>query len=479
MEEFRKEEDSLGPVDVPREAYFGSFTARAKENFQFTGESTGRELIEALGSIKKAAARTNEALGNLEEEKAQAIRTAAEEVREGKFDEEFVLDPIQAGAGTPVHMNANEVIANRATEILGGEKGEYLVHPNDHVNMGQSSNNVVPTAVRLAALDLAEGTLREAESLREAFREKGEEFSDLLKVGRTHLQDAVPVTLGQEFKAYGELVGSGKRRIEQARKELLQVGLGGNAVGTGINTEKDFRERIVGALGEVVDRELIPARDPLAITQSMSVFAHFSGAMRALSTDLIKIADDLALLSSGPKAGLAEIELPEVEPGSSIMPGKVNPSVVEALKMICLQVLGNDETVSLAASEGDLELNVTAPLIARNIFSSLSLLKEGMKTLRRLCIEGIRANEDKLAKSFRESTATATALSPYIGYDRTAQAVDQALEEKKSVKRVVAEKGWMKESELDRILEGERLTTPSGVDRQLQKRVKARINEEG
>ncbi|MFB6294888.1 MAG: lyase family protein, partial [Candidatus Nanohaloarchaea archaeon] len=363
----RTEEDSLGTVEVPGDAYYGAFTQRAAENFDLTGDEADPALVHALGAVKESAARANRDLDLLDEETAEAVIQASQEVQEGEFDDEFVLDPVQAGAGTPVHMNANEVIANRATELLGGDLGEYRVHPNDDVNMGQSSNNVVPTATRLAALEHADTLLDELERLEEVFEVKADEFDDVVKVGRTHLQDAVPVTLGQEFAAYAQHCRSGRERVEPALDELRTVGLGGNAVGTGINTPPEFRERVVAELAEVTGRDLEPAEDAVATTQTMAPFAAAADALDTVTRDLVKMADDLMLLSSGPVAGIGEVKRPAVEEGSSIMPGKVNPSILEAFKMSCLQVQGNASVVRHAAEEGDLELNVHIPLIAYNL----------------------------------------------------------------------------------------------------------------
>ncbi|MDY6761905.1 MAG: aspartate ammonia-lyase [Candidatus Nanohaloarchaea archaeon] len=475
----RDEEDSLGTVEVPQDAYYGSFTQRARGNFDLTGEEVGTELVHALGAVKEAAARANRDLGLLDREKAEAVIEAAGEVQAGEFDDQFVLDPLQAGAGTPVHMNANEVIANRATELLGGEKGEYLVHPNDDVNMGQSSNNVVPTAIRLAALEHAGTLLDELEQLEDAFEDKADEFDDAVKVGRTHLQDAVPVTAGQEFAAYAEHCGSGRERIEESLDELRAVGLGGNAVGTGINTPPEFRDAVVAELADVTGRDLEPVDDAIAGTQTMTPFVPAADAVDSLSRDLVKMADDLMLLSSGPVAGLGEVERPEVEPGSSIMPGKVNPSVLEAFKMSCLQVQGNASVVRHAAEEGDLELNVNTPLIAYNLLGALRLFTNAARMVRERCINGIEANRERVADLFDGSTATATALSPYIGYDRTAQAVHTAVDEGRPVRDVVEEEGWMTGEELDAVLDPEQMTGPHGVDKDIQETVQARLGDDG
>ncbi len=463
----RQESDSLETVDVPVDAYYGAFTARAQDNFQITDDTVHPVFIRALGQIKKAAAIANYEIGNMDEETKDAIVQAADEMIDGDYTDAFVLDMIQAGAGTPVHMNANEVIANRATEILGGEKGEYTVDPHDDVNMGQSSNNVVPTATRLATINLAHRLLEQLELLAEAFDGKADEYDDTVKVGRTHLQDAVPITLGQEFAAYASMIRNGIVRIEDALDELHVVGIGGNAIGTGINTEEAFRDELVEHLSDVTEHNLAAADNPIAVTQSLAPFARFSGTLRTLVTDLNKIANDLVLMTSGPNAGLHEISLPEVEPGSSIMPGKVNPSIVEAFKMTCYDVLGKDQAISMAAKEGQLELNVMTPLIAKNLFEALDELANATTMLRENCVNGIEANADRINELFAGSTATATALSPYIGYDKTAEVVQKALDNGKSIRDIVVDDGLMDEADVEHVLDVDNLTQPGGLDAEL------------
>lgn len=473
----RIERDSLGEVEVPEDAYYGSFTVRAIENFDLSGEYPPRELIRTLGQIKYAAAQVNEDIGDLDRKKAESIKAAADEVASGDHDNQFPTDFIQAGAGTPLHMNANEVIANRATELLGGRKGQYLIHPNDHVNMGQSSNNVVPTAIRLVLLELSVSLSSELKRLGDTFKNKGDKFSNLLKVGRTHYQDAVPITLGQEFEAYATICRRAVDNISEKTKVLSVVGLGGNAVGTGINTAQDFRERLVKELVTVTGADLTPAEDPIALTQSMRPFQEFSGSLRETASDLLKVTNDLMFLSSGPVAGINEINLPEVEPGSSIMPGKVNPSIVEAVKMSLIQVLGCDHTVSLATREGHLELNTMAPLIGKNLISAVQLFSKAMKTFREKCIEGIQANKEAIEKSLDKSTAVATALSPYLGYDRVTELVKECLEKDNEIRELVLERGWFTKEELERVLAPERLTSPQKVDPQLREKVDRRLKD--
>ena len=473
----RIERDSLGEVEVPEGAYYGSFTVRAKENFNLSGAGVPNDLVKALGEIKVAAARVNREGGYLDNERAEAIVSAAKELVEGQFADQFPLDMVQAGAGTPIHMNVNEVIANRATELLGGKRGEYLVHPNDHVNMGQSSNNVIPTALRLVLIRLAGRLVSELTNLGEALLSKSSEFGGIVKVGRTHYQDAVPVTLGQEFSAYANLVEKIGKDLKNTTGKLGEVGLGGNAIGTGINTSPGFRESLVAELARVAGEDLKPAENNISMTQSMRPFLMLSGSMREAATELIKIVDDLTFMSSGPKAGVNEIDLPEVEPGSSIMPGKVNPSILEAVKMSLLQILGYDHTVSLASGEGHLELNVMTPIIGKNMIESLNLFRSAVKSLRQKCVEGITANKDVIARQFDESTAVATALSPYIGYDRVAKLVKMSLEEDRNFKELIRGRGWLTKDELDNLLAPERLTSPRGIDEQLKERVTKRLEK--
>lgn len=473
----RQESDSLGDLEVPDEAYYGSFTVRASENFDITNETVSMDLIRKVALVKKAAATINADNGDLEDEKADAIIEAAEEVIAGDHDGQFVLDPLQAGAGTPLHMNVNEVLANRATELLGGEKGEYRVHPNDDVNMGQSTNNVVPTALRLALLDLSDELLEAIDDLAETFRDRAGGHEDTVKVGRTHLQDAVPVTVGQEFGAWARTCEKGAERIERSRDELRELGIGGNAVGTGINTRPSFRQELVAELADLTDRELRATGDNVQLTQSMAPFSSFTGEIETFASDLLKVADDLQVLNSGPVAGIGELDLPEVEPGSSIMPGKVNPSIVEATRMTCLQAIGNHETVAAAAREGDLEMNVMAPVIGRNAIRMVTEMTNAVEMLAERCIADLEVDTGRIAELFEGSTAVATALSPYIGYDRTAEAVHAALEGDCSVQEIVADRGWMKDDELEQVLEPGRMTGPHGIDTELRETVQERLEE--
>lgn len=461
----RVEEDALGPVHVPQDAYYGSFTARAMANFQISGMKAPIPFRRALGWIKLAAAQANFSLGQLPEKQAKLIEQAAQEFIDGKFDAEFCMDVFQAGAGTPYNMNANEIIANRANELAGEPKGTYRpVHPNNHVNMAQSSNDVIPTATRLAVL-LGFLELKPAlNQVIEALEKKAEEFKTIIKVGRTHLEDAVPVTLGQEFRAYASALRNGLYTLEEAYQSLCVLGIGGTATGTGINTHPEFQKTIVARLCELTGFELKPASNLIETTHSMAVFLKASSALRALAVELNRIANDLRLLNMGPKAGIAEITLPDVEPGSSIMPGKVNPSIAECMNMICFQVISNDQAVSLGAQGGQLELNWFTPLIMWNLMFSIQIFTNGLHMFRVDCIDGIVANEDHIKHLFEHSLVTATALAPYLGYHEVAVLVNEALHDHKPLREVVRSKNLMPDEDLDRILSPESMVHPGLVD---------------
>jgi aspartate ammonia-lyase len=450
----RIERDSLGEKAVPSEAYYGIQTARAVENYPISGWRPFPELIRAVVRIKKCAARVNAELGLVDESLARAIIAAAEEVLAGGFDDQFVVDVFNSGAGVSFHMNVNEVLANRANEILGGRRGEYApVHPNDHVNRGQSTNDVMPTAMRLAALEVARPLLGVLDGLAEALRRKGEEFHDIVKAGRTHLQDAVPVRLGQEFRAYGQIVGEHAQRLRHALAELRVLGLGGTAVGTGMNAHPAFRFRVIEELKRETGEELVPAENLMAAMQSMAPFVAFSGAMKGLAVDLIKICDDLRLMASGPRAGLAEIELPALQPGSSIMPGKVNPVMPEMLTMVCFHVVGNDTTIAMAAAHGEFELNVMMPVIAFALLLSAKLLTNALRVFTEKAIVGIRAHAERCRYYAESSPALVTALAPRLGYERAARLAHELLRTSKTLSEIVREWGWMSEEELGRVLD--------------------------
>lgn len=476
----RTEKDVIGPVQVPIDAYYGSFTVRAHENFQITGIKAPLEFKMALGMVKKAAALTNAELGELDPKLAKAITKAADEFIAGKFDDEFFLDVFQAGAGTPFNMNANEIMANRANEMLGGKKGEYKpVTPNNHVNWAQSSNDVIPTAIRLGALLRVKKLLVELEKLGLAFLKKAKEFNHIIKVGRTHLEDAVPIRLGQEFEAYGSAIMRCHNFIQESFAHLQELGIGATALGTGITTHPRFRELMVKNLSKVTGLTLTATKYPMELTHGMNAFTVASNSLRVLANDLVRIANDLKILNMGPKAGIAEIVLPDVEPGSSIMPGKINPSIPECVNMIGFQVVGNDTAINYGVQASQLELNVMTPMIMYNLMFSLELLTNGCNMLRIFCVEGIKADEKRCLELLDGSLCLATGLSPYIGYKVTAELVKEALTKGKSLKQVVTEKKFMEKNDLDHILSPAMLTAPSLTDKKLVERIKGNKNYQG
>ena len=457
----RVEHDPLGEHTVPSDAYYGIQTARAVENFPISGLHAPADLVTATVLIKKAAARANVELGRLETRVGEAIIKAADEIVSGALRDQFIVDIYQAGAGTSHNMNVNEVLANRASELLGGAKGEYrLVHPNDHVNMGQSTNDVFPSATR-AALLLGHGALVDAaRALAASLHRKSLEFASVLKVGRTHLQDAVPMTLGQEFGGYAACVDRGADDVVRAAEQLKEMNLGATAVGTGLNAGEEFSGRVVKYLGTSIDIELVTAGNHFRVTQSMGDVLAYSGAMRRLAIELGKVASDLRLLSMGPRAGLGEIALPAVQPGSSIMPGKVNPSVPEMVNQVCFQVVGCDTTVCMAAEAGQLELNVMMPVIAWNTLHASTILRNAMRALKTRTVDGITADEKRTRELLERSTALATALSPFIGYEKTADIAKESVATGKPIRTIVLERGLIEEHELDRILSVEAMTRP-------------------
>lgn len=426
----RTEHDALGDVEVPADSYAGSFHTRAQANFQNSSLQAYPSFKKSFAWIKIAAARVNAELGHLDGELAEAIEKAALEFIEGNFDEYYDLDIYQAGAGTPFNMNLNEILANRANELLGGKKGEYSpVHPNNHVNMAQSSNDTNPTAIRMAALLDVAGLMRTGNDLVNRLEMKAQEYADCIKVGRTHLQDAVPVTLGQEFGAYASAIRHCLARIDAARGELMELGIGGTATGSGINTHPEFTQRMCEVLSELSGLSLAPAPNRFETTHSMVAFSAFSSTLRSLATELLRVCNDLRLMGSGPRAGLGEIVLPEVEPGSSIMPGKVNPSIVECMSLICVQVMGLDHAINISAHQGQLELNWFTPLIMWNLLHEIEILMNGMSMLDELCIQKMTVNREHMRHTLEHSTAMATALAPYMGYHEVAELVNKAVEE--------------------------------------------------
>jgi aspartate ammonia-lyase len=458
---YRTEHDPLGDLPVPAAAYYGIQTQRAVENFPISGLRASADLVTATILVKKAAAEANRELGRLTPEVAGAIGQAADEVLSGGLRDQFVVDVYQAGAGTSHNMNANEVLANRAAELLGGRRGEYtVVHPNDHVNMGQSTNDVFPTATRLALLIGGAPLVDAARGLAAACGRKADEFAGVVKVGRTHLQDAVPITLGQEFGGYEACL---ERAAEEAARTgglLAELNLGATAVGTGLNAGPAFAAHAVGRLAAWTGLPLRPAANYFRVTQSMGDILAYSGAVRRLAVDLGKIANDLRLLSMGPLAGLAEIVLPAVQPGSSIMPGKVNPSVPEMVNQVCYQVIGCDATVAAACEAGQLELNVMMPVIAWNMIHATTILREAMIVLRARTVEGVAVDADRCRELLDRSTAVATALSPYIGYAATAEIAKASVQTGRPIKDLVLERGLLDAATLERVLSTDAMTRP-------------------
>ncbi|HZH39922.1 MAG TPA: aspartate ammonia-lyase [Gemmatimonadales bacterium] len=457
----RNENDPLGELPVPAAALYGVQTERARLNFPVSGLAPLPAFVDAVVWIKKAAALTHRETGRLDAKLADAIVKAADEVLSGKHRDQFVVDPYQAGAGTSHNMNANEVLANRANELLGGKRGTYTpVHPNDHVNMAQSTNDVIPTAIRLGALAQLPALLQALDGLAKAFLDKGKAFDQVLKSGRTHLQDATPVRLGQEFTAYGHTIERNRRRVAQAADDLRELGIGGSAVGTGLNVEPAYFAAMIRHLKSVSGLELRAGADRFQLMQSMGDAAALSGALRTLAVDLGKIANDIRLLVSGPRTGLAEITLPAVQPGSSIMPGKVNPSIVEMVNMVCFQVIGNDATVAAAAEAGQLELNVMMPVIAHNLFFTMHILTSATRIFAERCVTGIQADEAMCAHWLDRSPALVTALAPKIGYAESAKLAKEALAKNETVRQLVTEKGVLKGAELNAVLDLRAMTEP-------------------
>jgi aspartate ammonia-lyase len=454
MSATRIERDPLGELPVPADALYGVQTERARRNFPISGLQPNPVFVDAVLWIKKAAALTHRETGRLAPPLADAIVRAADEILSGQHREQFVVDPYQAGAGTSHNMNCNEVLANRANELLGGARGAYTpVHPNDHVNMAQSTNDVIPTAIRLGALSLLPTLLAALDRLAAAFLAKGEAFDEVLKSGRTHLQDATPIRLGQEFAAYGHTVQRNRDRIERAADDLRDLGIGGTAVGTGLNAEPAYPGLMVKHLRAITGLELREGADRIQLMQSMGDATGLSGAVRTYAVDLGKIASDIRLLASGPRTGLAEIRLPAVQPGSSIMPGKVNPSVAEMVNMVCFQSIGNDVTIAAAAEAGQLELNVMMPVIAHNLFLTLGILASASRVLAERCVEGIEADRAMAAHWLDRSPALVTALAPKIGYAEAAKLAKEAVEQNLSVRELLLRKGILKGKELDEILD--------------------------
>jgi aspartate ammonia-lyase len=458
---FRVERDPLGELQVPLDAYYGVQTQRAVENFAISGLTAPAELVTATVLVKKAAAQANASLGRLSPEIAQAIVAAADEILAGALRDQFVVDIYQAGAGTSHNMNTNEVLANRASEILGGHRGEYTaVHPNDHVNMGQSTNDVYPTATRLALVMMLPDLLARARELASGLAEKSAEFAHIVKTGRTHLQDAVPITVGQEFGGFAANVAHAADAVEHAWEGLRELNLGASAVGTGLNAGTDYTIAAIENLAALTALPVRPAVDRFRVTQSMGDVLACSGALRRLAVEVGKVASDLRLLSMGPRAGLAELQLPAVQPGSSIMPGKVNPSVPEMVNQVCFQVFGCDAAILAAADAGQLELNVMMPVIAWNALHATRILREAMRVLQVRCVAGIRVDEARCRELLDRSTALATALSPYIGYAATADIAKTSVTTGRPIRDLARERQLLPDDRLDAILSAEAMTSP-------------------
>ncbi|MBI1847372.1 MAG: aspartate ammonia-lyase [Candidatus Rokubacteria bacterium] len=470
----RRERDSLGVKSVPARALWGIFTERARTTFDLSGRPPHPALVRAYARIKKAAALANARLGRLPTAWARAIAGAADRVIAGEIPDAAVIDRLQAGAGTPSHMNVNEVIANLANERLGGRRGAYApIHPNNHVNIGQSSNDVTPTAIRLMALELRRPLLAELAALERALRGLARREATVVKPGRTHFQDAVPITYGQVFRGWAEAIRDAGAALEVAAGELRAIGLGGTAVGTGLTAHPRFATLVARQLSRLTGERLRPARSAVTTTWSLRPLLACSAALRGIAVDLGNVCFDLRLLASGPHTGLGELLLPEVEPGSSIMPGKVNPSVVEAVQMACLEARAHDHAVALAAAAGELELNVMTPLVAAALGDAFDVLTRAVRLLRTRCVAGLRVDRARVAALMRGSLVEATALSPYLGYEVTAELVKEALASKRPLRAVVRARALLDEATLARLLRPAALTGPALVDRRLQRRVRA------
>jgi fumarate hydratase class II len=456
----RIERDSMGEVQVPDDAYYGASTQRAVDNFPISDLRFSRRMIWALGLIKGSAARVSGPRGYVDADKADAISRAADEVREGALDAQFVLDIFQTGSGTSTNTNANEVIANRATELLGGTFTEQkLVHPNDHVNFGQSSNDVIPTAIHVAAVAaIREDLVPALRRLEAALAAKAGEFADLVKSGRTHLMDATPVTLGQEFGGYATQIRKGAERIEKVLPELEELALGGTAVGTGLNAPEGFPAAVIADMAAITGYPFREADDHFEAQAMKDATVNASGALKTIAQSMFKIANDLRWLSSGPRTGIAEIQLPSLQPGSSIMPGKVNPVMAEMVMQVAGQVVGNDAAITWGGANGNFELNVMMPLIAHNLLQSISLLANAADTFRERCVEGIIANVERARALAEANIIVVTALNPHIGYDNGAIAAKEAFASGRNVRDVVIEKGWLDADQVDELLDIKRMT---------------------
>ena len=458
----RMEHDSIGALNVPAEAYYGVQSMRAATNFQITHRPLHPVLIDSIVMVKKAAAITNEKSGKLDQQIAQAIIKACDEILDGNLRDQFIVDAIQGGAGTSANMNANEVIANRAIEILGGTKGDYsIVHPNDHVNMSQSTNDVIPTAGKITVLKLLPQTIKELEKLEKAMEEKEAEFDDILKMGRTQLQDAVPMRLGQSFGAFAHVLKRDIKRLKNVMDEMKVLNIGATAIGTAINVDSYYLSNISYELSKVTEISLKQADDLIDATQNLDGFVSVSGVLKTCAVDISKISNDLRLMSSGPRTGLSEINLPARQNGSSIMPGKINPVIPEVVSQVAYLIIGHDYTITMAAEAGQLELNAFEPVLFHHLFESIDTLKEAAATLTKHCITGITANKEQCEEYIEKSVGISTALCPYIGYAKSAEIAKKSLKTGISVKDLVLQEGLLKEEELKEILKPEKMTQPA------------------
>ncbi|MED0950794.1 aspartate ammonia-lyase [Bacillus mobilis] len=459
--DIRIEKDFLGEKEVPSVAYYGVQTLRAVENFPITGYRIHPSLITAMAIVKKAAALANMDTGYLAKDIGHEIAEAAQEIVDGKFHDQFIVDPIQGGAGTSINMNTNEVIANRALERMGYEKGEYAkISPNTHVNMAQSTNDAFPTGIHIATLMMLEELLITMEELHAAFRAKAKEFDHVIKMGRTHLQDAVPIRLGQEFEAYSRVLERDIKRIKQSRQHLYEVNMGATAVGTGLNANPTYIEQVVKHLRTFSGFPLVGAEHLVDATQNTDAYTEVSAALKVCMMNMSKIANDLRIMASGPRVGLAEIQFPARQPGSSIMPGKVNPVMAEVINQVAFQVIGNDHTICLASEAGQLELNVMEPVLVFNLIQSISIMNNGFRVFREYCIKGITANEELLKQYVEKSVGIITAVNPHIGYEAASRIAREAIETGKSVRELCLEHGVLTEEELDIILDPFEMTHP-------------------
>lgn len=466
----RIETDFLGEKEVQEKAYYGIQTLRAVENFPITGYHIHSELIKAMAIVKKAAAIANFETGRLPAHLQTAIMQAAEEIIDGLWHEEFIVDPIQGGAGTSINMNANEVIANRALELLGRQKGEYIfLSPNNHVNMAQSTNDAFPTAIHIAILSLSEKLLLTMEKMYIVFKAKAEEFDHIIKMGRTHLQDAVPIRLGQEFEAYSRVIQRDIKRISQSRQHLYEVNMGATAVGTGLNADPNYILKVVNQLEKISGFPLSASENLVDATQNTDVYTEVSASLKVCMMNMSKIANDIRLMASGPRSGLNELNLPSRQPGSSMMPGKVNPVMAEVINQIAFQVIGNDNTICLASEAGQLELNVMEPVLVFNLLQSISIMNNGFHVFTEYCVKDISANEEQMKIYVDSSVGIITAINPHIGYERAAIIAREAIVEGKSVRELCRKHGVLTEEELDFILNPYEMTNPGISGRALLK----------